>query len=204
MENRFRKHIRLTGFDYRQNLAYFITVCTSGRQCVFGTVVDDHVLLTQRGLIAQRCWNELLQHHPFIELDAFIVMPNHIHGIVCITQNHVAATPASPLPTPAHGPAARSISAVIGSYKSAVTRTINRLRPGAATRLWQPNFYEHVIRSDRALDLIRQYILDNPLRWAADEENPAGSRTDSVKRFVAANFQGRGDAGVAATENHDS
>src|SRR5437868_1532511 len=111
-KNRYRKHLRMTGFDYRSNQAYFVTIVTGGRECTFGSI--DHGLMqpSRRGLMAQACWNVIPQHHPFVELDAFIVMPNHLHGILLFVggeeatqasqlQNStiatVAATPASPL-----------------------------------------------------------------------------------------------------------
>ena len=146
----------------------------------------------------------------------FVVMPNHVHGILLFvggeeeatqaSQLHlppVAATPASPS-VRAHGPTSKSLGAVIGSFKSAVSRSINKVRPGAAADLWQPNYYEHVIRNDRARDAIRDYVLLNPQRWEADEEDPIGSGTDRLVSFVESLKQfeveaEEGDAGVAAT-----
>src|SRR5205814_459766 len=110
----------------------------------------------------------------------------------------VGATPASPSVQPT-GPNAGSLGAVIGSFKSAVTRSINRLRPGAAANLWQPNYYDHVIRNDHAHDRIRDYIDDNPYRWALDAENPFGVGTDDVIAFCRALAE-EGDAGVAPTK----
>ena len=166
------------------------------------------------------CWNDIPNHHPFVELDAFILMPNHVHGILLFVGNKeatqasqlhaperivapsVAATPASPLL--AHGPESHSLGAVIGSFKSAVSRNINRLRPGAATGLWLPNYYEHIIRHDHALDLIRNYIITNPERWDRDCENPQGDGTDDFNAFIPSvdihPTHKEGDAGVAATE----
>jgi putative transposase len=196
--DRYREHVRLKGFDYRSNHAYFVTICTRDRECILGTVDVDVVRPTRRGLVVQDCWNNLRAHHPQIELDAFVVMPNHIHGIICIVGDDVAATPASPIPRRAKGPKSGSLSAIIGLYKSAVTRQVNRLRPGAGTGLWQPNFYEHVVRNDRALELIRDYILTNPARWHEDEHNPSATKPESFSRWLARH--GMGDAGVAATE----
>jgi putative transposase len=197
----YRKHIRLRGLDYREHYAYFVTICMRDRQCVLGKINDGLMQPSQRGLIVERCWADIPNHHSFVELDAFIVMPNHLHGILCFVGD-VAATPASPLPHRAHGPAPQSLGSVVGSFKSAVTRSINRIVPGAATKLWQQNYYEHVIRNDCAHDAVRQYILENPQRWDADEENPSGVGTDQVKVFLdgvnQTNLQ-KGDAGVAAT-----
>jgi putative transposase len=187
----FRQHARMKGFDYHSSHAYFVTICTGQRACVFGEVVKDEVRLSRCGIIASECWLAIPEHHPHVELDAFVVMPNHVHGLllfagdVCeataTSELPVAATPASPR---AHGPSAGSLSAVIGSFKSAVSRQINRMRPGSAKDLWQTNFYEHVVRNDRAHDRIRDYIFSNPQRWADDEENPNGTGRDNLDAFV--------------------
>jgi REP element-mobilizing transposase RayT len=200
MMDRYREHVRLKGFDYRSNHAYFVTICTCNRERVLGTVSVDIVQPTRRGIVVQDCWNDLPNHHPQIELDSFVLMPNHIHGIICIVGNDVdvAATPASPIPRRAHGPLSGSLSAIVGSFKASVTRNVNQIRAGAGTRIWQPNFYEHVIRNERALDLIREYIENNPARWHEDEHNADAVRPESFERWLAR--QGMGDAGVAATE----
>jgi REP element-mobilizing transposase RayT len=183
----FRRHLRLRLFDYRSNHAYFVTIVTGGRACVFGSVEAGEFLPSRRGLITAECWIDIPRHHPFVELDAFVVMPNHVHGILLFVGNDaadVAATPASPRADGGSGPLSHSLGAVIGSFKSAVSRTISRLRPGAAERLWQPNYYEHVIRDDGSLQAIREYILTNPQRWDRDAENPTGDASDDVRRFV--------------------
>jgi putative transposase len=214
----FRRHARMRAFDYRENRAYFVTICAAGRACVFGDVVDAQVKLSRRGLVLTKCWNEIPAHHPHVELDAFVVMPNHVHGLLLFVGDPPEATQASQLHggaalsattvTTARGPAPGSLSAVIGSFKSAVSREINRIRPGAARGLWQLNFYEHVVRHDRAHHRIRDYIASNPERWADDEENPTGTGRDDVRAFVASleiagGSQG-GDAGVAATGASDA
>jgi hypothetical protein len=121
----------------------------------------------------------------------------------------VEATPASrrslATGSSARGPTAGSLGAVIGSYKSGVSRTINRLRPGAGTNLWQPNYYDHIIRHDFARDRIREYIEANPQRWGRDTENPAGDGTDDLLAFIRSlgeisPLRGERDAGVAPTE----
>src|SRR5688500_11418873 len=105
----FRKHVRLRGFDYRANRAYFVTICTAGRACVFGEVIGSEMRLSRRGMVVQDCWQDIPNHHSDVELDALVIMPNHVHGILLFvgneggreaTQALVAATPASP---PARG-----------------------------------------------------------------------------------------------------
>ena len=184
----FRRSTRLKHFDYRRCVAYFVTICVADRACVFGEVVDGEMRLSRRGMIARDCWLDIPNHHPHVELDEFVIMPNHLHGIVLFVGDAtgmfpVVATPAS-RPSLATGPAVGSLGAVIGSYKSAVTRNINRHRPGAATGMWQHNYYDHIIRNDFARDRIGDYILMNPLRWAQDEHNPTGDATDRLSAFM--------------------
>ena len=168
-----RRSLRLPRFDYTQQGAYFVTVCTRSRACVFGEIVNGEMQLNDSGRVAQRVWEEIPTHFLQVEIDAWVVMPNHVHGVLVITGPHVGATHASPLQRAGAGPPKRSIGAIVGSYKSAVSKRINAMRgtPGAA--VWQRNYYEHVIRNEAALNRIRQYIVDNPARWAEDPENPA-------------------------------
>jgi REP element-mobilizing transposase RayT len=206
---RFRRHTRLKRHDYRWCHPYFVTICVQGRQCIFGSVEAGEMLLSQRGLVARDSWLDIPNHHPHVELDSFIVMPNHVHGILLFVGDApgmapVVATPAS-RPSLATGPEAGSLGAVIGSYKSAVTRKINRLRPGAGAGLWQSNYYDHIIRNDWSHDRIREYIDSNPARWPSDEENPLGDGGDRLEEFlkllVDSPLRGERDAGVATTEN---
>jgi putative transposase len=205
-EIEFRRHTRLHGFDYRSSFAYFITVCVRNRECVFGSIANDAVSLTRRGMIARDCWFDIPDHHAHVELDALVIMPNHVHGILLFVgdASRVGVTPAS-RPSLATGPASGSLGAVVGSYKSAVTRKIHRLRPGAGTGLWQPNYHDHIIRNDGARDRIREYINANPLRWTQDAENPGGDGTDVLEAFVksleVSPLRGDRDAGVASTND---
>ena len=136
-------------------------------------------------------------------------MPNHTHGILLFVGDAppVVATPAS-RPSRATGPASGSLGAVVGSYKAAVSRTINKLRAGAGSGMWQANYYDHVIRHDHAHDRIRAYIESNPARWAKDEENPQGDGTDSLHAFIhtldLSPLRGDRDAGVATTGGPDA
>jgi REP element-mobilizing transposase RayT len=156
--------------------------------------------LSQRGMIVQQCWHDIPNHRPNVELDAFQIMPNHVHGIIWL----VGATLASPSHDQQNRPTPSSLGAINGGFKSAVTRENNRRRAGAGTNLWQPSFYEHVIRHERALDAIREYIVTNPERWAMDAENPVGNARDDYRAFlkqidVCASSK-EGDASVAPTK----
>mgnify|MGYP005856786213 CR=1 FL=1 len=171
---RGRRSIRLEGYDYRWPGAYFITICTKRRVCLFGEVVAGEMHLNEVGRTVEGCWLRIPDHFPGVELDAFVVMPNHVHGILVITGSWDVpwGTHASPLRTHPTGPQARSIGAIMGSFKSATTRCINKHRATPGARIWQRNYYEHVIRDQQSLERLRQYIQDNPARWELDPDNP--------------------------------
>ncbi len=148
---------------------YFVTICIHGRECVFGDVVEGTVRLNDRGQIAYQEWQKSAEVRDEIELDTFVVMPNHIHGIVIINGAAVGATGRSPGRS---GPRKRSLGAFVDGFKSAVTKRINNLRGTPGIVMWQRNYYEHIIRDAESLTRIRQYIVDNPARWDFDRENP--------------------------------
>lgn len=151
-----RRHsLRLKGHDYSQAGAYFITVCTHRRVLLFGAVTDADVHLNEIGAIVNQSWANLPNHYPGIELDSFIVMPNHVHGIILLGDE----------PVRRHG-----IPEIVRGFKTFSARSANkRRRVGPA--LWQRGYYEHVIRDERALNRIRAYITNNPARWADDPDN---------------------------------
>jgi len=166
-----RRSIRLPEYDYTQPGAYFVTICTHQRECLFGEVMEGEMRLSVWGEVAEQCWRDIPAHFPHVELDAWVVVPNHIHGIITIT-DVVGAQHAAPLQPPRINVRPGSLGAIVRSYKSAVTKRINELRgtPGAA--VWQRNYWEHIIRTERALEAIRRYIAENPLRWELDRYNP--------------------------------
>ncbi len=172
-DRKYRKLIRLKDYDYSQPGAYFVTICTKDRECLFGEIVEGDLRLNQFGQLVSGIWNKITNHFPGVELDAFIAMPNHVHGILIIT-NYVGARHASPLQIPktSRGPKPKSLSVIVGSYKSAVTKRINEIRGTPGKSVWQRNYYEHIIRTEEELNEIREYITDNPLKWELDEENP--------------------------------
>ena len=169
-----RRSIRLKGYDYSQAGFYFVTVCCYQRQRLFGKIVDGVMQLNQYGEIVQNEWLKSSIIRPEIELDEYVVMPNHFHGIIVI--NPVGANSASPLPssaTPTHpSMKPRSLSSIIAGFKSAVTKKINLIRNAPGTPVWQRNYYEHIIRNENALNNIRQYIINNPLSWHQDQLHP--------------------------------
>jgi len=161
-----RRSIRLRGYDYAQVGAYYITLCTHGRAWFFGRIVDGVMALSEAGQIAER---ELLQTpdvRPNTQIDAYVVMPNHVHVIFVIVYRDAdtpqeAATFRSP---------ARTVGAIVRGYKGAVTSQVNKLN-GTEEPVWQRNYYEHIVRNDADLNRIRRYIEANPVRWK-DAANP--------------------------------
>lgn len=175
-DNRHRRSIRLQGFDYSGPGAYFVTICTQGRTCLFGDVVDSKIRLNDAGTMVEKCWLAIPLHFPDVILDEFVVMPNHIHGIVVIKDGVVGAKNFSPLRNNnADVRGLRSPSKTIGSvirgFKIGVTKWFREGR--GADNVWQRNYYEHIIRDEESLNRIRQYIHENPMQWAYDRENPA-------------------------------
>jgi REP element-mobilizing transposase RayT len=177
-QRRQRRSIRLQGYNYSRAGAYYITICTRDRQCLLGKVVDGKTQLNEAGNIVQTVWEGLPQFYGGVELDAFIVMPNHIHGIIVI-RTGVGAIHESPLqsnpPTLARVADRRRmlLSKVIGRFKMASAKRVNDLRQTTGSAVWQRNYYEHVVRDEESLNRIRQYIIDNPAQWDFDRENPA-------------------------------
>jgi putative transposase len=148
---------RLKDYDYAQEGAYFVTICTYLREWRFGDIVESKLQLNGCGQIAAQQWVELSTHYPTIELDAFIVMPNHVHGIVVIQKR--ADFKSAPTP----------LSEIIRGYKGLVTRRINECRRTPGEIVWQRSYHDHIIRSESALNYIRHYVATNPERWQYDQ-----------------------------------
>jgi REP element-mobilizing transposase RayT len=173
-ERHHRRSLRLRGYDYTQGGLYFVTICTHAKACIFGEIVDGTVHLSASGQIVAEEWERTAELRPQVALDAFIVMPNHPHGILTLIDVDAAGR-ALPIQqsrmagvTPP-GPTAGSVSAIIGQFKAASARRINAVRHTPGTAVWQRNFHDHIIRHDRALEQIRAYIADNPAIWEADQ-----------------------------------
>jgi putative transposase len=143
---------------------------------LFGEIVDGQMLLNPYGHIVQEEWEKSAHIRNEIDLDAFVIMPNHIHGIFIITDRSERATGRSPLQ---FGPARQSLGAFIGGFKSAVTKRINERRSSPRVSVWQRNYFEHVIRNEESLQRIREYIFNNPPRWEFDRENPEAQHIEA-------------------------
>jgi len=168
-----RQSIRLKGYDYTTTGMYFITVCVYQRQCLFGELINSDMRLNQCGEIIVNEWSRSQLIRQEIELDSWVIMPNHFHGIVVINSN-VGANGYSP-PQPHDNSfqmKPRSLSSLMAGFKSVTTKQINILRNSPGLPVWQRNYYDHIIRNEESLTKIRQYILDNPLSWDKDRLNP--------------------------------
>jgi len=172
-----RRSIRLRHHDYIAGV-YFFTLVAYQRECLFGSVVDEVMQLNDWGRIVAEEWARTPAVRANIELDSFVIMPNHVHGIVWINcggdrQEVVPDQMGAPDVFAAEpGPRKHSLGAFIGGFKAGVTKRINTLRGMPGGPVWQRNYYEHVIRNETELARAREYIETNPLRWVIDKENP--------------------------------
>jgi len=206
LQKHHRRSIRLRGYDYTQPGVYFVTICTQNRECLF----DDPVLRS----VVETYWQAIPRHAPNVALDAWIVMPNHAHGIIVIMDHaalvgarHCQQVPSSmqkapsdemltsrrdtfsnALPPQQHGAPCGSLGAIVGNFKAVTTRRINRIRHTPGMDVWQRNYYERIVRNEQALQRIREYIVNNPLRWNLDIENPdnwQGGQATAADRYYA-------------------
>ncbi|MCK5119821.1 MAG: transposase [Candidatus Latescibacteria bacterium] len=177
------RSIRLKGYDYSQAGAYFVTVCIEDRECLFGDIVEGEMLANDAGRMVEMVWNQIPDHFPGVAIDGFQIMPNHIHGIVVIVTDGRGTAycrgTACRAPTASveqfGKPVSGSLSTIVRSFKSAVTKRINETRNAHDAKLWQRNYYEHIIRDENELNRIREYIVNNPMNWESDCENPVGT-----------------------------
>ncbi|HOX96875.1 MAG TPA: hypothetical protein PL066_00770 [bacterium] len=165
-----RKSIRKKHFDYRQSAYYFITICTDGREHLFGEIIDGEMILNDTGKIVEKCWLSIPRHFPFIKLGIFTIMPNHIHGIVTIDRwcpiSPVGANNYSPFTR--HG-TSNSLGSAIRGFKIGVTRWCRQ--NNGLYHPFQRNFHDIVIRNKTQLEIIKQYIKNNPQIWYRDRNN---------------------------------
>lgn len=187
-----RRSIRLRGYDYSRVGAYFVTVCTQNQLCLFGEIVNGAMELNGAGRIVQYVWEEIPIHYQDIETEEFVVMPNHIHGIIVIAgppHKQIKPVGAAPrvcpdggrpqgvAPTADHLGPGLSLPEVVERFKTMTTkRYADGVRKSGwrafSGKLWQRNYYDHIIRNEDDLHRIREYITNNPTRWPSDEHNP--------------------------------
>jgi REP element-mobilizing transposase RayT len=196
-----RRSIRLRGYDYAGGGAYYVTICTLKKEFAFGEVVEGEMLLNEPGRLMEMAWHSLPNRFTSLVLDAFQVMPNHLHGVFVLpgpglepalakatgaliiqpfekrsgeTRINSVGEPEKCQGTASRPPKTRrtSMSDVVGAFKSISTIAVNKLLHRIGTRLLHENFYEHIIRDVGELEAIRDYIIHNPQRWLDDPENP--------------------------------
>ena len=166
-----RRSIRLQGYDYTKIGAYFVTICTFQREALFGDVIDGQMQLNRIGQIITSLWQAIPHHFPNVKLDEFVLMPNHLHGIVIIAKQEMQANSTNKELVP-QGTKSNSLGAIIQNFKSISTRKINRINHNTGNPIWQRNYYEQIIEDDRTFQNIRQYITDNPRNWQSDRLTP--------------------------------
>ena len=184
-----RRSIRLKGYDYSQPGLYFITMCTKDRQHLFGHVERGKMIYNAFGEIAYKEWTKTAEIRDNVDILEYVIMPNHMHGIVLIKGDMIVESvgPVGPVGAYGHTPPlgntppqqsnklsqfkspSKTIGAIVRGYKGAVTKQINILRQMPGVPVWQRNYYEHIIRNERAYQRIAEYILNNPLKWQEDK-----------------------------------
>lgn len=198
---RNRKSPRKVGYDYSQSGLYFVTICTYKGELIFGDVIDGNIQLTEVGQIAFACWTTVPQHFENVTIDCFVVMPNHVHAIVVLhgqdvdntkndekdkntphksvgralsLQDHTTPNRRGVMKNGRFYPAgveSGSLGAIVGSYKSAVTKIANSALDDPPSFLWQKGYHDHIIQDDKSFYTIRNYVLTNPARWDDDKFN---------------------------------
>ncbi len=170
-DHHHRRSLRLRGYDYRQPGTYFVTAVLQDRECLLGEVVNDEMCLNEPGRMVQSVWQDTPSFYPGVGVDSFIVMPNHIHAILVLDGARRDGGETS-------GGRVLSVGDVIQRLKTLTTRRYvdgvqhQGWRP-FRKRLWQRNYYEHIVRDAAALRRFQEYVVANPLRWQLDEDNPA-------------------------------
>ncbi len=158
-----RQSMRLRDYDYTRGGVYFVTICTYRFAHIFGQVVAGSVQLNDLGKLVEQEWQRTAIVRPAVEVDLFVVMPNHLHGLLFISENQAVCRPASGAMMRAN-----SLGSIIAQFKSIVTKRSQELVDPPRMPIWKRNYYDHIVRSERALKRIREYIIANPSRWFED------------------------------------
>ena len=183
-----RRSLRLPGYDYSSSGMYFLTLCTAGKTPLFGRILRGEMVENECGQIVRSYWEELPSRVEHIRADVFVVMPNHVHGVIAIFDNSVIKPSVGAIhELPLQSTMARRqmlLPKIVGRFKMNSSKRINKLRNTPGSPVWQRNYYEHVIRNENALTRIQEYIQTNPLRWELDRENPTRCGTDEFDRWL--------------------
>jgi REP element-mobilizing transposase RayT len=159
-----RKNMRLEGYDYTRPGVYFVTICVTDHEQLFGTIEQGDVSLTACGEIVRKTWEEMAERYPYVAIDDFVVMPNHMHGLLVLNGDpEVLVKVQNPI---------RSLSRLVASFKTLSAKRVNAHRNTPGQSLWQQNYWDRIVRNEKELNRIREYILCNPSRWEADRLNP--------------------------------
>lgn len=163
-QNKYRiASARLQNWDYGANALYFVTICTAHRICFFGDIIDEKMILSEIGKMAEKYWLEIPHHFPFVILHNHVIMPNHVHGIIEIAKNNGHL---SPSPKSKFGPQSKNLASIIRGFKIGVTKSAKNIDPNWG---WQPRFHDHIIRNYKSFQRISNYITTNPTRWKGDK-----------------------------------
>ena len=177
----YRSSHRLRGFDYSLPDAYYVTICTFKKRCIFGEIHSGQVYLNALGEIVRDEWLRTPELRTGVTLGEFVVMPNHMHGIIVIGE--IAGD--LPVAPTGLGPRRGSLGAIVGSFKGEVTKKIRQYLNMPLFDVWQRDYYDHIIRDGDDWDRIEAYILENPINWASDPENPANRGRPSGRPYRA-------------------
>ncbi len=162
-----RRSIRLQGYDYSSEGAYFVTICVKDRENLFGGIAAGELWLNKFGGAVVNSWQWLEERYSYVRLDEWVLMPNHLHGIIVIDppcRGDSRIAPTTPI-------VRKHLGRLIGAFKTISTKEINQMRGTTEQPIWQRNYYERIIRNEAELNRIRQYIYDNPANWESDPDN---------------------------------
>jgi len=179
-----RRSIRLKDYDYSQPGAYFVTICVKGRKLLFGEIIDGQMVINRYGEIVKYTWYDLPNHNDNILLDEFVIMPNHVHGIIIINNVGAGSVGAGSEPAPTTPTTNNSLTEIVRQFKTFSAYRINKIRQMTGVPVWQRNYYEHIIRNENELNKIRKYIVNNPLKWHLDRENPDRIAKDDLENEI--------------------
>jgi putative transposase len=160
-----RRSIRLKGYDYSRNGAYFVTICSWNREMIFGEVLEGKIGLNECGRIIDATWSWLDEQYPYLKSIEYVVMPNHLHGVLLFDH---------PMGGSRTAPTGRikALGRILGAFKTHSIKLVNEFRQTPGAPIWQRNYYERIIRDEPELNRISDYIVSNPVNWVHDENNP--------------------------------
>ena len=162
-----REANRLKQYDYSQAGNYFVTICIQDRVCLLGDIVNDNMILNDAGKMIENSWRQSPEYYDGVEIDSCQIMPNHLHGIITIDDQGRGGSRTAPISMPR-----KPLGRIIGAFKTVSTKRINLHRRTPSKPIWQRNYFEHIVRNDKELTDIREYIVNNPIQWELDKYNP--------------------------------